>query len=49
MLRTYEGIIGGKTGYDDDAGWCLINVAERGGRRVIAVTLNGVASRRLVR
>src|SRR5262249_55211345 len=24
MLRTYDGIIGGKTGYDDDAGWCLI-------------------------
>jgi D-alanyl-D-alanine carboxypeptidase len=42
MLRTYEGIVGGKTGYDDDAGWCLINVAERDGRRVIAVTLNGV-------
>jgi len=43
MLRTYAGIIGGKTGYDDDAGWCLINVAERNGRRVIAVTMNGVA------
>ena len=43
MLRTYDGIVGGKTGYDDDAGWCLINVAQRNGRRVIAVTLNGVA------
>src|ERR687898_1638302 len=43
MLRTYEGIVGGKTGYDDDAGWCLINVAERNGRRVIAVTQNGVS------
>lgn len=43
MLRTYEGIIGGKTGYDDDAGWCLVNVAERDGRRLIAVTMNGVA------
>ena len=43
MLRSYEGIVGGKTGYDNDAGWCLINVAERDGRRVIAVTLNGVA------
>ena len=43
MLRTYDGIVGGKTGYDDDAGWCLINVAQRDGRRVIAVTLNGVA------
>jgi D-alanyl-D-alanine carboxypeptidase (penicillin-binding protein 5/6) len=43
MLRTYDGIIGGKTGYDDDAGWCLINVAQRDGIRLIAVTLNGVA------
>ena len=31
MLRTYDGIVGGKTGYDDDAGWCLINVAQRNG------------------
>jgi len=43
MLRTYDGIVGGKTGYDDDAGWCLINVAQRDGTRIIAVTLNGVA------
>src|SRR5215207_9180162 len=43
MLRTYDGIVGGKTGYDDDAGWCLINVAQRNGRQVIAVTMNGVA------
>ena len=42
MLRTYDGIIGGKTGYDDDAGWCLINVAQRDGNRMIAVTMNGV-------
>ncbi|MCC7022397.1 MAG: D-alanyl-D-alanine carboxypeptidase [Thermomicrobiales bacterium] len=43
MLRSYDGIIGGKTGYDEDAGWCLINVAQRDGNRMIAVTLNGVA------
>ena len=43
MLRTYDGIVGGKTGYDDDAGWCLINVAQRDGNRMIAVTMNGVA------
>lgn len=43
MLKTYDGIIGGKTGYDDDAGWCLVNVAERDGKRMIAVTMNGVA------
>jgi D-alanyl-D-alanine carboxypeptidase len=43
MLRNYDGIVGGKTGYDDDAGWCLINVAQRNGKQVIAVTMNGVA------
>jgi D-alanyl-D-alanine carboxypeptidase len=43
MLKSYEGIVGGKTGYDDDAGWCLVNVAERDGHRLIAVTMNGVA------
>lgn len=43
MLQSYPGIIGGKTGYDDDAGWCLVNVAQRDGSRMIAVTMNGVA------
>ncbi len=43
MLQSYPGIIGGKTGYDNDAGWCLVNVAQRDGNRMIAVTLNGVA------
>lgn len=43
MLASFAGIIGGKTGYDNDAGWCLVNVAERDGNRFIAVTLNGVA------
>lgn len=43
MLQNYPGIIGGKTGYDNDAGWCLVNVAQRDGSRMIAVTLDGVA------
>ncbi len=43
MLQNYPGIVGGKTGYDNDAGWCLVNVAQRDGSRMIAVTLNGVA------
>lgn len=43
MLRSYDGIVGGKTGYDDDAGWCLVNVAQRDGSTMIAVTLDGVA------
>ncbi|MCA9877468.1 MAG: D-alanyl-D-alanine carboxypeptidase [Thermomicrobiales bacterium] len=43
MLKSYPGMVGGKTGYDNDAGWCLVNVAQRDGSRMIAVTLNGVA------
>lgn len=43
MLKTYDGIVGGKTGYDDDAGYCLVEVAQRDGSTMIAVTLDGVA------
>ena len=43
LLNSYEPLIGGKTGYDLDAGWCLVGVAEQGDRRVIAVTLDGIA------
>lgn len=39
----YPGLIGGKTGYDDDAGYCLIEVARRNGNTMISVTLDGVA------
>jgi serine-type D-Ala-D-Ala carboxypeptidase (penicillin-binding protein 5/6) len=43
MLNTYAPLLGGKTGYDWDSGWCLVNLAEDGGDRMIAVTLDGVA------
>jgi len=43
MLNLYDGIVGGKTGFDFDAGYCLIEVAERNGTRMISVTLDGVA------
>lgn len=43
MINTYANLIGGKTGYDDDAGWCLVNLAQQGDLRMIAVTLDGVA------
>ncbi|MGC4105964.1 MAG: D-alanyl-D-alanine carboxypeptidase family protein [Thermomicrobiales bacterium] len=43
MINTYANLIGGKTGYDDDAGWCLVNLAQQGDMRMIAVTLDGVA------
>ena len=43
MLNTYGDLVGGKTGYDDDAGYCLIEVARRDGSTMISVTLDGVA------
>jgi D-alanyl-D-alanine carboxypeptidase (penicillin-binding protein 5/6) len=44
MMNTYAALLAGKTGYDDDAGWCLVNVAEASdGTQMIAVTLDGVA------
>ena len=43
MMNSYAALLAGKTGYDDDAGLCLVNVAESGGTRMIAVTLDGVA------
>ena len=38
----YPDLVGGKTGYDWDAGWCLIEVAERDGATMISVTFDGV-------
>lgn len=43
ILGTEADLIGGKTGYDDDAGYCLIEVAQRNGHTMISVTLDGVA------
>lgn len=43
LMGSYEALVGGKTGYDLDAGWCLVEVAEYGDRRMIAVTLDGIA------
>lgn len=43
LLNTDGELLGGKTGYDDDAGYCLIEVARRDGRTMISVTLDGVA------
>lgn len=39
LIRTYSGIIGGKTGTTDNAGCCLTVCAERGNMRLVAVTL----------
>jgi D-alanyl-D-alanine carboxypeptidase len=39
LLGAYDGLIGGKTGVTDNAGYCLMQVAERDGRRIVAVLL----------
>ena len=40
LLYSYDGCIGVKTGFTDDAGRTLVSAAERDGVRLIAVTLN---------
>jgi D-alanyl-D-alanine carboxypeptidase/D-alanyl-D-alanine carboxypeptidase (penicillin-binding protein 5/6) len=40
MLRLYKDAIGGKTGFTKRSGRCLVSAAERGGTRLVAVTLN---------
>ena len=40
LLRLYEYCIGGKTGYTDEAGRCLVSCAERDGVELICVTLD---------
>ena len=39
LLQMYDGCIGGKTGYTDTAGRCLVSAAKRDGMTLIAVTL----------
>lgn len=43
LASSYPGLIGGKTGITDKAGYCLIEVAQQGGRTVIAVLLGSTA------
>lgn len=39
LLFTYDGAIGGKTGYTEEAGFTLVTAAERNGMRLISVVL----------
>ena len=39
----YSGVVGGKTGYTDDAGNTLVTFASRGGVNLVAVVLGGTA------
>jgi len=45
LWERYPGIIGGKTGWTRAAGHCLVEVAERDGRRVIVVLLGSTSER----
>ncbi len=40
LLRLYEGCIGVKTGFTDEAGRCLVSAASRNGVTLVCVTLN---------
>lgn len=40
LIKQYDGTIGVKTGYTEDAGYCLSSAAERNGTRMIAVVLD---------
>lgn len=40
LLWELEGCVGGKTGYTDKAGRCLVSAAEKNGTTLICVTLN---------
>ena len=40
LLKTYDGVIGGKTGFTKKSGRCLVTSAERDGLLLIAVTLD---------
>lgn len=43
LMNSYGSLVAGKTGYDDDAGWCLVILASSGETNMIAVTLDGIA------
>lgn len=45
MIRSYQGMIGLKTGYTSDAGYCLSGAAERDGMTLIAVVLRGESAK----
>ena len=40
LISTYPGATGLKTGYTDDAGYCLVATAARDGRHLVAVVMH---------
>ena len=43
LIGNYPGAIGGKTGITDNAGYCLMSIAQRDGRTLISVVLGSTA------
>ena len=39
LIHIYRGADGLKTGYTEDAGWCLVGTAKRGGMRLLSVVM----------
>lgn len=46
LLQRTDGVLGVKTGFTNDAGFCLLFAAERGGREVVGVLLGDQNARR---
>ena len=44
LVRFYDGCDGGKTGFTNQAGFCLAATAKRGGMRIISVVIGGETS-----
>jgi D-alanyl-D-alanine carboxypeptidase len=44
LLRTYRGVVGGKTGFTDDAKYALVAIAQRGDVKLTAVILGAPSS-----
>ena len=44
LLGRDQSVIAGKTGYTDDAGYCLVEIARRGDRTILAVILGSTTN-----
>ena len=45
LVRFYDGVDGLKTGYTEDAGYCMTATAEKDGMRIIAVVMGEETSK----
>ena len=44
LIHIYRGADGLKTGYTEDAGWCLVGTAKRGGMRLLSVVMGAAGN-----